>query len=78
MKLEIDVNRELGQFMRAMRVCAGLTQEQMAKAFGVTRPHIPNMESGRSCNIYLHHLVRCADRCGFEAKLVVRKLKTKR
>lgn len=71
MKLEIDVNRHLGQLMKAMRLHAGLTQEQMAKTLGVTRPHIPNMESGRMCNIYLHHLVKCADRCGFEAKLVV-------
>lgn len=73
MKLEIDVNRELGQLMRAMRLSAGLTQEDMAKTLGVTRPHIPNMEVGGKTNIYLHHLVRCADRCGFEAKLVVHK-----
>lgn len=76
MKLEIDVNQHLGLLMRAMRQSAGLTQEQMAKTLGVTRPHIPNMESGKLCNIYLHHLVRCADRCGFEAKLVVRKKKS--
>lgn len=75
MKLEIDVNRELGQLMRAMRIHAGLTQAQMAETLGVSRAHIPNMEVGGKTNIYLHHLVRCADRCGFEAKLVVRKKK---
>jgi DNA-binding XRE family transcriptional regulator len=75
MKLEIDVNRELGALMKAMRLHAGLTQEQMAKALGVTRPHIPNMEHGKITTILLKHLVKCGDRCGFEVKLIVRKKK---
>jgi DNA-binding XRE family transcriptional regulator len=72
MKMQIDVNRDLGQLMKAMRITAGLTQEQMAKALGMTRANVPNLESGRY-NIYLHHLVRCADKCGFVAQLVVKK-----
>lgn len=75
MKLEIDVNRELGDLMKAMRLHAGMTQADISKTLGVNRPQVCNMESGRACNIYLHHLVRCAEKCGFEAKLIVRKLK---
>lgn len=77
MKLEIDVGKELGSLMKAMRLQAGLSQGDISKALGVSRPQIANMESARACNIYLHHLVRCADECGFEAKLTVRKLKSK-
>lgn len=77
MKVELDVNRDLGTLMRAMRLRAGLTQEQIAKKLGVSRPAIPNMESGRQ-NIYLHHLIRTADSCGFEVKLKVRQLKKSR
>lgn len=73
MKFEVDVNHELGQLMKAMRLRAGLTQQQMADTLGVSRPHIPNMETGGKTNIYLHHLIRCADRCGFDVKLTVRK-----
>lgn len=75
MKLEIDVNRELGALMKAMRLHAGLTQEEMAKSLGVVRAHIPNMEHARITNVLLKHLVACGDRCGFEVKLVVRKKK---
>jgi predicted XRE-type DNA-binding protein len=77
MKIECDVNRQLGHLMKAMRLQAGLTQEEMAKHLGVTRPHIPNMEAAKITNIYLHHLVRCADRCGFEVKLKVTKKASK-
>lgn len=78
MKLELDVSKELGSLMKAMRVQSGLTQDDIAKTIGVSRPQIANMESARSCNIYLHHLVRCADKCGFEAKLTVCKLRKKK
>jgi transcriptional regulator with XRE-family HTH domain len=71
-KLELDVNRDLGTLMRAMRLRAGITQESIAKKLGVSRPAIPNMEAGKQ-NIYLHHLIRTADACGFEVKLKVRK-----
>lgn len=72
MKLELDVNRDLGTLMRAMRLRAGITQGDIAKKLGVSRPAIPNMEAGKQ-NIYLHHLIRTADACGFEVKLKVRK-----
>lgn len=74
MKIELDVSRDMGQLMKAMRLHRGLTQEQIAKKLGVSRPAIPNMEAGKQ-NIYLHHLIRTADACGFEVKLRVRKLK---
>jgi transcriptional regulator with XRE-family HTH domain len=68
---KIDV-RQLGHVMRAMRVAAGLTQVDIAKALGVSRPAITNIEAGRRDNIYLHHLVRCATRSGFDMMLVIR------
>lgn len=71
MKLELDVNRDLGSLIRAMRLRAGMTQESLAKRLGISRPAIPNMEAGKQ-NIYLHHLIRTADSCGFEIKLKVR------
>lgn len=74
MKLELDVNRDLGTLMKAMRLRAGLTQEQIAKKLGLSRPAIPNIEAGKQ-NLYLHHLIRTADACGFEVKLRVSKLK---
>ena len=77
MKIQLDVNKELGQLMKAMRLSKGLRQEDMAKILGVTRPHIPNMEQGKICNILLSHLVNCGDACGFDVKLVVTK-KSKR
>lgn len=77
MKLEIDVSKELGSLMKAMRLHAGLSQGEISKTRGLSRFQIANMESERACNIYLHHLVNCAGRCGFEAKLIVKKTKTK-
>ncbi len=76
MKLEVDVNRDLGTLMKAMRLRAGMTQEGIAKKLSLSRPAIPNMEAGKQ-NIYLHHLVRTADACGFEVKLVVKPKKSK-
>lgn len=73
MKLELDVNRDLGQLMKGMRLAACMTQERLAKKLKISRPAIPNMEAGKQ-NIYLHHLVRTADACGFEVKLKVRKI----
>lgn len=75
--MELDVNRELGALMKAMRLHAGLTQEQMAKALGVTRSHIPNMEHGRITTVLLKHIVSCGDRCGFDVKLTIKKRKSK-
>uniref|UniRef100_A0A6M3J4G5 Putative DNA binding, helix-turn-helix domain containing protein n=1 Tax=viral metagenome TaxID=1070528 RepID=A0A6M3J4G5_9ZZZZ len=72
MKIEIDVNRQLGDLIKAMRLSSGLKQEDIAKALGVSRPQIANMEAGRLCNILLAHLVRCGDRCGFDIKLTVK------
>lgn len=70
-QITLDVNRDLGELMRAMRLRAGLTQEEVAKALSISRPAIPNIERGKQ-NIYLHHLIRTADACGFDIKLTVR------
>jgi DNA-binding XRE family transcriptional regulator len=77
MKLEIDVNKQLGDLMKAMRLAAGLRQDDIAKAIGTKRPQVCNIESGRMCNVLLSHLVAAGDRCGFEVKLIVQKRKAR-
>ena len=72
MKVELDVNKQLGDLMRAMRLSAGLKQEAVANVLNVSRSQVANMEAGRMCNILLAHIVRCGDRCGFEVKLTVK------
>ena len=74
MKIELDVNKQPGNLMKAMRLSAGLTQEDIAKSLHVSRTQVTNIEAGRMCNILLSHLVRCGNRCGFEVKLTVKKL----
>ena len=71
-KIELDVNKQLGDLMKAMRLGAGLKQAAVAKALKVSRSQVANMEAGRTCNILLAHIVRCGDRCGFEVKLTVK------
>lgn len=52
---------ELGARIKTHREWAGLTQEQLAKATGLTRSSIANIEAGRQrCDI--HVLVQIADR----------------
>jgi transcriptional regulator with XRE-family HTH domain len=52
----------VGENIRRARVRAGLTQEQLAKAVGVTRPQITNLEGGRS-NTTVPILLRIAKAC---------------
>jgi len=37
--------------LKRLRTEAGLTQEQLAEASGITRPHIGNIEAGAYTNI---------------------------
>ena len=40
--------QRVGSSIKHHRRTAGLTQQMLADSIGVSRPHIPNMESGRS------------------------------
>lgn len=45
----------LGKAIAEARIETGLTQGQLAKKIGVSRPYIANMENGRQ-RIYLHYI----------------------
>jgi transcriptional regulator with XRE-family HTH domain len=51
--------RSLGVRLRVARIDAGLTQNHVAQATGLTRASVANMESGRQ-KILVHHLVTLA------------------
>lgn len=53
----------LGVRLRLARELVGITQEDLARAVGISRPSIVNIEKGRQ-RIALHHFVRIADVLG--------------
>lgn len=59
-KSEIAIfNKRLADRIRVAREVAGIKQEQVAKALGMSRPNYVNLESGRM-NIYAHHVWKLA------------------
>jgi transcriptional regulator with XRE-family HTH domain len=75
MKIELDVNQELGNLLKAMRLSAGMNQDEMSQKLGVTRSHISNLEKAKITNVLLAHLVRCGEATGFEVKLKITRKK---
>lgn len=51
---------EFGSRLREEREAAGLSQQQLAKAVGLTRSSIANIEAGRQ-RVALHHFTGFAD-----------------
>ena len=62
MKVE-RIYRVLGRRIRMARELAGVTQAELAKAIGVSRPSIVNIEQGRQ-RVVLHHFVGIAESLG--------------
>lgn len=56
------VYEELGNNIRQVRLRAGLTQEQLARAVGLTRTSVNNIEHGRQ-KLLVHTLVDIANAC---------------
>ena len=52
--------KQVGQNIRARRKTLGLSQEALAKAVGLKRPSLSNIEKGRQ-NILLHTFYEIAD-----------------
>jgi transcriptional regulator with XRE-family HTH domain len=52
--------QEFGSRLREQREAAGLSQQQLAVAIGLTRSSIANIEAGRQ-RVALHHFARFAD-----------------
>lgn len=55
-----DFDAEAGKLMRAARIAAGMTQEELARAIGLTRVSVCNIESGVQGRISLGTVVACA------------------
>jgi transcriptional regulator with XRE-family HTH domain len=66
--------RKVGELIRSHRKNSGLSQEGLAKAIGLKRPSMSNIEKGRQ-NILLHTLYDIAQTLGTnaDALLPVRK-----
>jgi transcriptional regulator with XRE-family HTH domain len=61
---EFDV--EFGKRVRAARQAAHLTQDQLARRLGLSRPSVVNIEAGRQ-GVYLRFLVPLAEALGCPA-----------
>ena len=53
----------VGEFVRACRAAAGLSQRQVAEASGVSQASIARIEAGRAPGVTVATLVRLADAC---------------
>lgn len=60
MKIEVDLWTYVGGVIAARRKCLHLKQEKVAKAVGISRPSLVNMEQGRQA-ISLDKLYKFAD-----------------
>jgi transcriptional regulator with XRE-family HTH domain len=58
--------RKVGELIRSQRKNSGLSQEGLAKAIGLKRPSMSNIEKGRQ-NILLHTLYDIAETLGTNA-----------
>lgn len=61
--------------LRAARVAAGLTQEEMAKKIGVTRSWLQKMESGKK-KIKLAYVLAWCNVTGFDEENIILPEKT--
>jgi len=72
----------LAQEMRAARQAMSITQEQMAKAIGVSRPAVVNMEATKggavTQRIGTHRLALWEQRCGLGAGVLIRRVLVRR
>lgn len=57
------VYEDLGRNIRRARLLAGLTQEQLGRAVGLTRTSVNNIEHGRQ-KVLVHTLLELASACG--------------
>jgi transcriptional regulator with XRE-family HTH domain len=62
--------RQVGQKIRAARKEIGLSQEGLAKAIGLKRPSMSNIEKGRQ-NILLHTLYDIAETLGTDTNALM-------
>lgn len=60
----------VGEKIRAARKQSGLSQEGLAKAIGLKRPSMSNIEKGRQ-NLLLHTLVDIAEALGTDANALL-------
>jgi transcriptional regulator with XRE-family HTH domain len=60
-----SVAATLGAEIRATREKAGLSQEEVAKKIGMTRPNYARIEQGKT-NVTIDSLLRIADGLGLE------------
>ncbi len=58
-----SVYEDLGRNIRRARLHAGLTQEQLGRAVGLTRTSVNNIEHGRQ-KVLVHTLLELASACG--------------
>lgn len=65
---------KLSKLIVHQREKTGLTQEQVAKKAGISRPYLATMESGRT-RIYLHHLLKLEKALGSPLLASLLKLK---
>ena len=64
--MEGDLQRTVGQNLRAIREARGLSQEAFAEMLGVHRTYMGGLERGER-NLTLRSLERIAERVGVEA-----------
>lgn len=62
---------DIGQAIKAARAMRGMTQDQVAKAAGMTRPFISKVEVGKTVPV-LETIFRIADALDVEAWKLVR------
>lgn len=62
--------RTVGEKIRAARKRSGLSQEGLAKAIGLKRPSMSNIEKGRQ-NVLLHTLVDIAEALGTDSSALL-------
>lgn len=60
---EIRSASDLGRVVRAMRLRAGMTQDEVASMAGISRDYVAKIEGGRSSSI-LEHQLRILRRMG--------------
>ena len=63
--MEGDLQRRLGERLRAQRAARGLSQEALADALGVHRTYIGGLERGER-NVTLRTVERLAERLGVD------------
>jgi transcriptional regulator with XRE-family HTH domain len=64
--VEGDLQRAMGDNLRAYRKARRLSQEKFAYVFGWGRTHMGQLERGE-CNVTLNKLERIAERLGIDA-----------